>query len=214
MSVLNSGGFTYEAENTSNQLETYEWDNTWWEKCNTPDVPRVLHIGDSISCGLRYSINLKAEDKIFFDNFGTSKALDNPLFAPSLEIFHRQQIRCDAVIFNNGLHGFHLNDETEYKDFYEKMILSLKEIFKDIPLALLLSTTVKDEAQNQRVIARNKAVLELGEKYSIPVIDMYSMSIKQTGEQFDGVHFNICAYEAIAEELIEAVKTAFPNLCK
>ena len=45
--------YTYEFENRSNCLEHYEWDNTWWDSADVTGTPRVLYIGDSISCGAR-----------------------------------------------------------------------------------------------------------------------------------------------------------------
>ena len=45
--------FTYENMDRSTKLETYEWDHVRWEHAATDDVPRVLYIGDSISCGTR-----------------------------------------------------------------------------------------------------------------------------------------------------------------
>jgi len=207
MSIINSGGFTYEAAGTQTPLETYEWDNIWWEKCNTPDIPRVLHIGDSISCGLRYLLNPLAEEKILFDNFGTSKALDNQFFIPALKVYQSQQMHCNAVMFNNGLHGFHLDDETEYKDCYEKMILELKTLYPDIPLILLLTTFVSDEKENARVILRNKAVTVLAEKYNLPVIDMYSMAQENAEHLIDGVHFNNQGYENLACGIIKELNS-------
>ena len=70
--------FTYEFNNRSQSLEKFEWDNVWWEQADVTGVPRVLYIGDSISCATRHVATEAAEGKIFFDEFGTSKAVDNP----------------------------------------------------------------------------------------------------------------------------------------
>jgi hypothetical protein len=72
--------FTYEHNDIKTPLETYEWDNTWWDHAGTEGVPRVLLIGDSISVGTRRVATATAEEKIYFDGYGTSKALDNPYF--------------------------------------------------------------------------------------------------------------------------------------
>jgi len=45
--------YTYAAENREQALEKYEWDNVWWESADSTGVPRVLYIGDSISCNTR-----------------------------------------------------------------------------------------------------------------------------------------------------------------
>ncbi len=79
--------YTYELKNRHERLETYEWDNVWWEQANTKDVPRILYIGGSISCGIRRIATEIADGEFFFDGFGTSKALDNPYFAESIRLF-------------------------------------------------------------------------------------------------------------------------------
>lgn len=199
--------FTYEYENNKEALETFEWDNTWWDHANVEGVPRVLYIGDSISCTTRIACTREAKEEIFFDGFGTSKALDNPYFKESVRIFKIQQGERKAVLFNNGLHGWHLKDETEYKEQYEKMIVFLLEEFKGTPLILLLTTSVSDKERDKRVVKRNKAVWELAEKYKLPVLDFYTI-VKNQGEDIfsDGVHLKAEGYSLLAKEIVEKIR--------
>ena len=83
--------FTYQSAPTKGKYETYEWDNIWWEQTGNEPAKRILYIGDSISCGTRHFITSLSESKVLCDGFGTSKALDNPYFKPSLELFMKQQ---------------------------------------------------------------------------------------------------------------------------
>ena len=122
--------FTYETSDTSRNLETFEWDNVWWEQTANETSKRILYIGDSISCGTRRLITSLSKSEILCDGFGTSKALDNPYFKSSLELFMKQQNKCDAILFNNGLHGWHLSDE-EYEKCYDDMLLFLLKAEKD-----------------------------------------------------------------------------------
>ena len=62
------------------KLEMFEWDNLWIEHADKEDIKRVLYIGDSISCGVRQVATSISNGEIYFDGFGTSKALDNPYF--------------------------------------------------------------------------------------------------------------------------------------
>ncbi len=199
--------FTYEYEKQNQALETFEWDNTWWDHANVEGVPRVLYIGDSISCATRIASTSEANNEIFFDGFGTSKALDNPYFKESVRLFALQQGKREAVLFNNGLHGWHLNDETEYKEEYEKMIVFLLEEFKETPLILLLTTSVSDKERDKRVEVRNKAVCELAEKYNLPVLDFYSI-VKNQGENVfsDGVHLKPEGYSLLAKEIVKKIR--------
>ena len=48
--------FTYESNNTTIELETYEWDNVWWEQAPKQDATRDLYIGDSIKVVATFEI--------------------------------------------------------------------------------------------------------------------------------------------------------------
>ena len=199
--------YTYEFENRSNCLEHYEWDNTWWDSADVTGTPRVLYIGDSISCGARKVATQVSGGSLLFDGFGTSKALDNPHFFPSVRLFAAQQRDRCAILFNNGLHGWHLEDEFEYGKHYEAFLKNLLAEFEGTPILLLLSTAVANAERNARVITRNKAVLSLAEKYGLPVVDLYSLV--DNHREFlspDGVHLTPEGYKILASTLIDAVK--------
>ena len=198
---------TYEFENRKEKLEKYEWDNIWWECASTKGVPRVLYIGDSISCSTRRIATVTAERKIFFDGFATSKALDNPYYTDSLYLFAQQQGERKVVLFNNGLHGWHLDDESEYSKEYEKMICFLLREFEGTPILLVLTTHVANEERDARVRERNCVVCRLAEKYGLPVIDFYSVT-KEHSEflEADGVHFLKEGYQLLADILVEQMR--------
>ena len=122
-------------------LEELEWDNVWWESTGNTEAKRVLYIGDSISCALRRLATEASGMRILFDGYGSSKALDNPYLIPAIQMFGRQEGRRELVLVNNGLHGFHLDDETEYPAGYEKLIGFLKEEYAGTPLAVVLTTS-------------------------------------------------------------------------
>ena len=188
------------------KLETYEWDNLWIEHANKDDIKRVLYIGDSISCGVRQVATSISNGEIYFDGFGTSKALDNPYFKDSLHLFALQQGKREVVVFNNGLHGWHLDDEKEYPKAYEEMIKFLLEEFKGTPLVIVLSTYVANIEDNKRVIKRNEEVLKLAEKYNLLYVDYYSVAEENKDNLTDGVHFNREGYKSLAEALVKKVK--------
>ena len=192
-------------ENTPIVYETYEWDNTWIEHADDSNRKRVLYIGDSISCGTRHIATNLTDCRILFDGFGTSKALDNPYFEDMLRLFAAQESRRDAVLFNNGLHGFHLDDKIEYRNDYDKMVQFLLSEFRNTPIFILLTTHVADEAQNKRVILRNLAATEVAKKYHLPTIDLYSVSAAMPDQLTDGVHFTQSGYQALAQTILNAL---------
>lgn len=199
--------FTYEEQDRKISLEKYEWDNVWIEHAPELSLKRVLYIGDSISCGNRRKATLLTNEEMLFDGFGTSKAVDNPYFKDSLKIFAAQEGRRDAVIFNNGLHGFHLDDSTDYKKHYEEMVKFLMEEFSGTPIFIVLTTCVEDEKRHGRVIERNKAAKEIADKYGLEIIDLYSASLKNKNlMRDDGVHFTDEGYEKLSEEIVTRIK--------
>lgn len=198
--------FTYEFENKYERLETYEWDNVWWEHADRDDITRVLYIGDSISCGTRRIATETAGD-IYFDGLGTSKAVDNPYFFDTISMFGHQQSSRSAVLFNNGLHGWHLDDKTDYKEHYDKLVQFLMTEFEATPVYLLLTTHVADDTRDKRVVERNRVVLEIADKYGLQVIDLYTPVLEHpVFLSGDGVHLTKDGYLLLAKTIINALK--------
>lgn len=202
--------FTYETNNTSKSLETFEWDNVWWEQTDNHTSKRILYIGDSISCGTRRLVTNLSKSEILCDGFGTSKALDNPHFKSSLELFMKQQEKCDAILFNNGLHGWHLSNE-EYEKHYDEMLLFLLKTKK--PIFVVLSTDdITNQNRNEIVKARNEIAKVLAQKYNLPVIDLHTVAINNSECHIpDGVHFNATGYELLAKCILESLSKNLSN---
>jgi len=197
---------TYEATDNKVALETYEWDNTWIDHANDTETPRVLYIGDSISYATRRIVTETAEGKFLVDGYGSSKALDNPFLFDSIKMFAAQQGSRSAIIVNNGLHGWHLDDNSEYGALYEKLIAFLLEEFKGTPVFVVLTTSVRDEGREQRVKVRNAAAVAVAEKYGLGIIDLYSISAAHQELWSDGVHFKRECYEMFAKYIVECLK--------
>ena len=188
-------------------FESYEWDNTWIEKSNETSVKRVLYIGDSISCGTRTALNAISDGEILFDGFGTSKALDNPYYFPSLSLFARQESSRNAVIFNNGLHGWHL-DEQEYSKLYNEFLDKLINEFPGTLIIPVLTTFVTNkDYHNDRVINRNIIAKELAASKKLPIIDLYTVSEQNDNLKInDGVHFTEAGYKVLANAVLCELK--------
>lgn len=200
--------YTYEFKNRCNRLEKYEWDNVWWEQTDITSSHRVLYIGDSISCVTRRLATEVSGGELLFDGLGTSKAVDNPYFPDTVRLFTAQQPEHCAIVFNNGLHGWHLDDETEYASAYETLLKFMLEHFGDTPIFLALTTAVADPERNARVLARNRAVRGIAERYSLPVIDLYT--ITDTHRDLisaDGVHLAREGYTLLAEEIVARIRS-------
>lgn len=199
--------FTYETKSKPRKLESLEsleWDNVWWEQTENETARRILYIGDSISCGIRRHITALSNSEILCDGFGTSKAIDNPYFKPGIELFMQQQNKCDAILFNNGLHGWRLSDE-EYGKYYEQMLTFLLK--KEKPVYIVLTT---DDLQHpnltERAKARNEVAKALAQKYNLPVIDLHTVAANNPEHHRpDGVHFEDEGYEILAKCILESI---------
>lgn len=198
--------FTTGKGNEKSVLEKYEWDAVWIEDTGDMESRRVFYIGDSISSGTRKVANNLRKDGILFDGFATSKALDNPFFKKSISLFVEQLPKLELILFNNGLHGFHLDDNEGYAKYYEDMIAFFLDEYPGIPLFLLLTTYRCGEEKLNRVKARNKVVSDIAKKYNLRVIDLYTITEKNKDLlSEDGVHFTDEGYEVIAKEIIKNI---------
>lgn len=207
-----SDDFTYEREKKE-KLETYEWDNLWWEHADDRSgKDRILLIGDSISCGYRGMVNECLKGEVYADGLGTSKGLDNEAFFALIDYVIGQQKNCKLIQFNNGLHGWHLSIQ-EYKECYLEFIHYFKEMYGDKKLVLALSTPVRDggnlsrlDARNAEVIQRNQAVREIAESEGLAVNDLYAPVIGHP--EFyspDGVHLTEEGYRVLAKQCASVI---------
>ena len=199
--------YTYEREDKTTVLETWEWDNAWIEHTDDKETRRVLYIGDSISVDTRKAANRLAGDSLRVDSFSTSKAVDNPHFCEAVRLFASQQPKRDAILFNNGLHGWHLDDVTEYPRYYEGMIKYLLATYPDTPVMPVFTTHVASKKRDERVKIRNTAVKTIAAKYGLTVVDFYAPTAANPAMLGgDGVHFTPEGWDALAELLICAAK--------
>ena len=207
------GKFTYEEYATNSTLETYEWDNIWWEKAPDNNTPRALIIGDSISCGYRQLINTEIGGKIYIDGFGTSKALDNPFMISSIDNVIAQQKHTEAIQINNGLHGWHLS-LAEYEHHYRIIIDHILTTYPDVPLIIALTTPVRKkdnldifDERNHLVLKRNEIAVNIAKEKNIIINDLYS-TIAKTPEIYilDGVHLSVEGYLLLAKQCVKVFK--------
>lgn len=183
------------------KLEKYEWESLWWEEPENKVKNHILYIGDSISKGTTERLN-RIDENLAVDNFATSKAVDNPAFEKSLAVFAAQNPDYTTVLFNNGLHGYHLSSE-EYAQHYEKLLLVVRELFADTKLFVLTSTYTADGKQ-EIVEKRNAKVKAIAEKHNLPIIDLYKTSYKKDDLICeDKVHFTDNGYVTLAKAILE-----------
>lgn len=183
-------------------LEEHEWENTFITTLSDTETKRVLYVGDSISQGTRGFLRNLCKDKFIVDGYASSKGLDHPSYFPMLKMVASQAPRCDVILFNNGLHGYHL-DEDAYEQAYRVFVEKLQEQFPETKLILLLSTyTVDPKMFNDRVVERNRRVLKIAQEKGLFVIDQYTVS-KENASLLsdDDVHFTGDGYKILAQSI-------------
>lgn len=198
--------FTYEKnDNTQTIYETYEWDSSWIELANDNKKKRIFHIGDSISCGIRGCMNSMPECDYYVDGFGTSKGIDNPYLKDSLDLFASQLPYIDNVLFNNGLHGWHLSEE-DYEKHFDNVVKFLTERFAGKRIYIVLTTAIKGEERMVRIRKRNESAVRIAEKYSLPVIDLFTVSeANQDLLIEDGVHGTEAFYKKLSAVISDSL---------
>ncbi len=201
--------FTYEEKDTKSKIETYEWEYAWRDRFETDK--RILIIGDSISVGYRGLIAEASGGVWRADGLATSKGIDNEYFKSALDSFIEQREKYDFMIFNNGLHGWHLSAE-EYGRCYKEFIMYLLQ--KNIPLAIVLTTPAREknntaffDRRNYEVIKRNTCAAKTAEELNIPIIDNYTL-LADKRELFsnDGIHLSKEGYMLIAKNICNHIK--------
>ena len=198
---------TYEFSETKAPLECYEWDRTWIAHTEDKETRRIFYVGDSISWdGIRGAMQNIVGSEFYIDALATSKALDNLYLLPMLDLMLRQIQKPKLMLFNNGLHGWHLDDEKEYPVLLERLLRYLTETYH-VSVAVVLTTRVKDPQRNLRVNVRNREAAAVAEKLNLPVIDLYCPSEEYASlQKEDGVHFSREGYNALAKSILGQIR--------
>jgi lysophospholipase L1-like esterase len=192
--------------------EQYEWSNIWWDHANDAETPRVLLIGDSISCGYSGVVTNRLEGKVRVDRLGTSRSLNDPVLLKETEIMLAEHPYA-AIHFNNGLHGFHLTGP-QYGAAL-KAYLDLLEAHKGAAKLIWGSSTPITESgkpdtlapSNEVVISRNALAAELMASRGIPINDLYALaSGKPDLRSGDGYHYTPEGYEVLGQAVSEALR--------
>jgi hypothetical protein len=199
-----------------NVLEQYEWCDFWWQEAPQQDKKRVLLVGDSISRAYRPYVNEHFQGGIYADQLSSSRALDNPAFLFELDyMLKHNNVKYDAVHFNNGLHGFHLTTE-QYELHLEKAIQHILLYLDASKVVLALSTPVTkpniptelEAEMNNKVLNRNEVMERLALKYNLKLNDLYGQMLGKSEYRVnDGYHYNVTGEKAQAAIVVKIIQT-------
>jgi hypothetical protein len=193
--------------------EKYEWFNIWWDCADDDVLPRVLLIGDSISCGYSGVVTEALREKCHVDRLGTSRSLNDPVLLQATEMMLRE-FPYQAVHFNNGLHGFRLDGPT-YSAALREYVALIRRAAPQAKLIWASSTPITENGKpdaladsNEVVSARNALAAEVMQELGIPTNDLYSVVIgKAELRSPDGYHYSGDGYAALGKAVTEALQS-------
>ena len=196
--------------------ENIEWLDVWVPENNTPGLPRVLLVGDSITRGYYKDVETALKGTAAVSRLTTSKSLGDPgLLAEITLVLGTTSF--DVIHFNNGMHGWGYT-EAEYAAALPDALAALR---KGAPTAKLIwaTTTPVREANKVEVVAertdrvreRNRLAAAAMATANIPTDDLFAV-VADKPEWFsrDGVHLNGKGSAALAESVTKAVRAALP----
>ena len=210
--VKKEGGEQGQGQKKSIVREQFEWSNHWWSNANDLSIPRVLLIGDSISCGYSPVVTKILADKVHVDRLANSRLVSDPTHMKESALFV-DEYDYKVIHFNNGLHGQHASDEEygqglrKYVELLLKKSKSAKLIWAaSTPITLAEDSTKLDEKKNAQVISRNKIAAEIMDEYKIPINDLYSLVVGNADVRVgDGYHYNEAGSKLLGEQVAEVI---------
>ena len=104
--------------------ERFEWVNSWCDETTSSDLPRVLLVGDSITCGYQEKVRSKLKGVCYVDYISTSYAIDTKIYNDRVSSFFADSDYA-LIHFNHGLHGAHIYKRT-YKSRLKKLLQRAK----------------------------------------------------------------------------------------
>ena len=173
--------------------EDIEWISLRWHDEPNRTMPRVLLVGDSIVVGHGANVHALLKDRICVDYFATSKHVTDVEFMPDLA-FMLCRRNYELILFNNGLHGFGVDDE-----LYGPALLEILTLLSSRAprLAWRSSTPVRNGdnraelgERTPRVVRRNAAAAAVAQKLCLPTLDLYTPMLGHPEFYSDGAHCN------------------------
>ena len=165
--------------------EYIEWTNLRWNNAPDAEKPRVLMVGDSIVAGHGDLVFDLVKDKLCIDYLATAKCVSDKDFMAELDYMLSLNSYA-AIIFNNGLHGWDIDDAV-YAENLREALTYLKAKTKllvwrsSTPIRTVGDLARFESARNPRVIKRNADAAAIARDLGLPVIDLYTPMAENPG---------------------------------
>ncbi len=190
--------------------ENIEWSNMRWNNATDSSKPRVLLVGDSIVVGHADKVHKLLEDKVCVDYYATAKCVSDVDYMPELDYLLSRNDYA-LVIFNNGLHGWDI-DDTVYSQNLKETLSSLKQKRKKV--AWRTSTPIREKGnleqpearRTPRLLKRNADAMKIAEELGLAILDLYT-PMDKAPELFsqDAIHFTAEGQDVQAAQIAEFI---------
>lgn len=189
--------------------ERFEWINSWCDETTSSDLPRVLLVGDSITCGYQEKVRSKLKGVCYVDYISTSYAIDTKIYNDIVSSFFADSDYA-LIHFNHGLHGQHITKRT-YKSRLKKLLQRAKNgkiVLATSTIVYCEGNTRLDRVWAKKVNERNDAVKELSQELGYGIDDLYSISLSMPTDKrsLDGIHYTEEGYEDFACAVADCIR--------
>lgn len=183
---------------------------------DTPGLPRVLLVGDSISIGYTVPVRELLKGKANVHRIPTNGG------STVRGLQHLKEWlgegKWDVIHFNWGLHDLKREGEGKHQvplEAYDRNLRKLVAQLKATGAKLIGCTTTpvppkcSPPRTNDDVIAYNAVAKRIMEENDIPLDDLYAFVLPRMKELQlpDNVHFTGAGYEALAEVVAKSIET-------
>ncbi len=174
--------------------EKIEWTNFRWFDAPDKNTPRILLIGDSIVVGHGQMLHEALYPAYAVDYFATSLGVSDVEYRAHLEfILSRQDYA--AIVFNNTLHAFDVDDSV-YAHFLREEFLFLKKKTPKLfwrngtPQRVPGESGTPHPKFDPRIRRRNLDAAVIAAELGVSVLDLFSEMMNHLDFlAADGVHY-------------------------
>ncbi len=183
--------------------ERIEWVNCWWSDANQ-ETERILLIGDSVTRGIRWSLEYYMFGQYAVDLFAASFSLSDPLFWKQLSCFlESSEYAYNCIIVQYGVQHDRFRkcsvSAEERHCFKTQYIRLLKLLIQLCPTVFLMTGNSNvdkdqldkiDEQFEQEIVCRNSIIKEVGELFHCELFDFYSLVHNVECKFADNIHLD------------------------
>jgi lysophospholipase L1-like esterase len=186
-------------------LETYEWDDIWFDHATDTKQKRVIVFGDSITVNYRFPLVENLRGEFCVDNYGTSKAADNPFLKENMRLILAQQNH--SIIYFCSGHGTHQTAE-DYERNVEKLVKWMVEAYPEKTLIISSRIYTAYEPKLDNTLQRNASLKRIAEKYGLLYDDIYTITEgRRDLLKENKVHLNEEGQKVVAAKVAQTIRS-------